>query len=131
MYIGNFPRVRLANLPTPFDEMATLSRRFGGPKLFVKRDDLTGLAFGGNKTRKLEYVMADAINKRADVIVTGAGIQSNWCTQTIAAAAVIGLKTVLVPSGPIDGFKTRRVWWKYTFALHSRCRGQDSRKNME
>ena len=70
----------------------------------VKRDDLTGLAFGGNKARKLEYLMADALAQKADHIVTGAGFHSNWCTQTAAAARRLGMKVVLVKSGPRDGY---------------------------
>jgi len=75
-----------------------------GPRIFVKRDDLTGLAFGGNKTRKLEYLMADAIKHKADCIVTDAGFHSNWCTQTAAAARKLGMKVVLIKDGPIDGY---------------------------
>ncbi len=107
MKLGVLPRIRLANLPTPLQELPNLSKALDGPKIFVKRDDLTGLAFGGNKTRKLEYLMADAISKGADHIVTGAGIHSNWCTQTAAAARRLGMKAVLVKSGPSDGYDPR------------------------
>jgi D-cysteine desulfhydrase family pyridoxal phosphate-dependent enzyme len=98
------PRIRLANLPTPLEEMPLLSERLGGPKLYIKRDDLTGLAFGGNKARKLEFIMAEAKRRGADVIVTGAGFQSNWCTQVAAAARKLGMKIVLVKSGPREGY---------------------------
>lgn len=104
MRLNTLPRVRLANLPTPLQEMPNLSKELGGPKLLVKRDDLTGLAFGGNKARKLEFLMADAVEKKADYIVTGAGFHSNWCTQTVAAARRLGMEVVLVKSGPKDGY---------------------------
>jgi D-cysteine desulfhydrase family pyridoxal phosphate-dependent enzyme len=96
----NLPRIRLAHLPTPLQELPGLTKLLGGPKIYIKRDDLTGLAFGGNKTRKLEYLMGDAVSKGADYIVTGAGYHSNWCTQTAAAARKLGLKVVLVKTGP-------------------------------
>jgi len=104
MRLSDAPRVRLANLPTPLQEAPSLSKALGGPRILVKRDDLTGLALGGNKTRKLEFLMADAVEKRADVIVTGAGYQSNWCTQAAAAARKLGMKCVLIKMGPTDGY---------------------------
>ena len=73
MKLASIPRVRLANLPTPIQELPNLSKVLGGPKIWVKRDDLTGLAFGGNKARKLEYLMGDALAKGSDYIVTHAG----------------------------------------------------------
>lgn len=104
MKFNSLPRVRLADLPTPLQELKNFSKKLGGPRIFVKRDDLTGLAFGGNKTRKLEYIMADALEKKADYIVTGAGFQSNWCTQAAAAARKLGMKVVLIKSGPEMGY---------------------------
>ncbi len=94
--LAGFPRARLAHLPTPLEEMRRLSKRLGDPTLYMKRDDQTGLAFGGNKTRKLEFMMADAVAKGADCVVTWAGVQSNWCRQLAAAAASMGLRAVLV-----------------------------------
>lgn len=105
MQIQKFRRERLACLPTPLKEMPQLTKTLGGPRLLVKREDLTGLAMGGNKTRKLEFVIGDAKNKGADVIVTGAGLQSNWITQTAAAALRCGMKTVVCSSGPEGGYK--------------------------
>lgn len=93
-----FSRVHCAHLPTPLEEMRVLSRELNGPTLFIKRDDQTGLAFGGNKARKLEFIIADAIDKNADVIITWAGIQSNWCRQTAAAARMYGIQPILVLS---------------------------------
>lgn len=104
MKLNTLPRVRLANLPTPLQELSNLSRALKGPRIFVKRDDMTGLAFGGNKTRKLEYLMPEALEHRADYIVTGAGFHSNWCTQTAAAARRLGMKIVLIKSGPEKGY---------------------------
>jgi L-cysteate sulfo-lyase len=104
MKLSVLPRVRLANLPTPLQELPNLSRILKGPRIFVKRDDMTGLAFGGNKTRKLEYLMADALRYKADYIVTGAGFHSNWCTQAAASARRLGMKIVLIKSGPKEGY---------------------------
>jgi 1-aminocyclopropane-1-carboxylate deaminase/D-cysteine desulfhydrase-like pyridoxal-dependent ACC family enzyme len=85
------PRVRLAHLPTPMEEAPRFARRLGGPRVFLKRDDCTGMLFGGNKTRHNEFLMADALRKDADVVVWGAGVQSNNCRQTAAACAKLGL----------------------------------------
>ncbi|MHA1217018.1 MAG: pyridoxal-phosphate dependent enzyme, partial [Candidatus Thorarchaeota archaeon] len=104
MKLSTLPRVRLASLPTPLQELPHLSAALKGPRILVKRDDMTGLAFGGNKTRKLEYLMADALSQGADYIVTGAGFHSNWCTQAAAAARRLGMRVVLVKSGPRDGY---------------------------
>ena len=105
MQIAKYPRVSLGNFPTPLQEMPRLSEKLGGPKLLIKRDDMTGLAMGGNKTRKLEFLMAEAKKEGADVVITGAGLQSNWSTQTIAAALRCGMKTVICSAGPKEGFK--------------------------
>ncbi len=92
-------RLRLAHLPTPLEELPRLSGLLGGPRLFVKRDDQTGLAFGGNKTRKLEFLVAQAIAEGADTLVSAGALQSNHCRQTAAAAAKYGLACVLVLTG--------------------------------
>jgi len=97
--INKLPRIKLARLPTPLEEMPRLSKFLGGPKLWIKRDDLTGIAFGGNKERKTEFVMADAIQKGADVIITTGAVQSNHARVTAAAAKKLGLKVVLVLRG--------------------------------
>jgi D-cysteine desulfhydrase family pyridoxal phosphate-dependent enzyme len=95
---ARFDRVPLAHLPTPLDEMESLSSRLGGPRILVKRDDQTGLATGGNKARKLEYIFADVLARGSDVVITWGGLQSNWCRQTAAAAASLGLRAVLLLS---------------------------------
>jgi len=95
----DLPRVPLAVLPTPLEPLPRLSEALRGPRLFVKRDDLTGLAGGGNKTRKLEYVLAQAAAQDADTLVTVGALQSNHCRQTAAAAARHGLRCVVVLRG--------------------------------
>ena len=94
--LSRFSRVALAHLPTPLEPLERLSEHLGGPRIFVKRDDCTGLAFGGNKTRKLEFVMADAIAQGADTVITCGGAQSNHVRQTAAAANRLGLRCELV-----------------------------------
>ncbi len=90
------PRVRLAHLPTPLEPCPRLSAALGGPEIWLKRDDLTGLAFGGNKTRQLEFVFAEVLAQGADTVVAGAYTQSNWCRQMTAAARKLGLEVALV-----------------------------------
>lgn len=85
--------------------MPHLTKALGGPRLLIKRDDMSGLALGGNKTRKLEFLVADAKKKGADVIVTGAGLQSNWSTQVIAAGLKCGMKSVICSTGPKDKYR--------------------------
>jgi D-cysteine desulfhydrase family pyridoxal phosphate-dependent enzyme len=94
--IDALPRVRLAHLPTPLDHCPRLSEALGGPDIRIKRDDLTGLAFGGNKTRQLEFVFADILADGADTVVAGAYTQSNWCRQITGAARKLGLDVALV-----------------------------------
>lgn len=91
MILDGFPRISLAQLPTALEPMKNLSAHLGGPDIFIKRDDCTGLATGGNKTRKLEFLMADALEKGADTILTIGAVQSNHVRQTAAAAARLGL----------------------------------------
>jgi L-cysteate sulfo-lyase len=96
MHLDRFARVQLCHRPTPLEPMDRLSEHLGGPRLWVKRDDCTGLAIGGNKTRKLEFLMADALKQGANTVVTIGGVQSNHCRQTAAAAARLGLKCELI-----------------------------------
>jgi L-cysteate sulfo-lyase len=88
--------IPLAHLPTPLEELHALSKLLEGPRIFMKRDDCTGLAGGGNKTRKLEYLIADAIANGCDTLITAGGVQSNHCRQTAAAATCHGLACHLV-----------------------------------
>ena len=89
--LNEFPSVPLCHQPTPLEFMPRMSDSLGGPRLWIKRDDCTGLATGGNKTRKLEFLIADAIKKGADMVVTQGAVQSNHVRQTAAAACKFGL----------------------------------------
>ncbi len=93
------PRVRITCLPTPVVELRRLSDHLGGPRLWMKRDDLTGLGMGGNKTRKLEFLLGEALAQGCDTVLTGGAAQSNHCRQTAAAAAACGLKCHLALGG--------------------------------
>src|SRR5512135_3373969 len=92
----DLPRVCFTSSPTPVDPLPRLSEKLGGPRLYIKRDDLLGLAGGGNKTRKLEFLVADAMAKGYDTLVTVGAVQSNHCRLTLAAAVKEGLKCRLV-----------------------------------
>lgn len=96
MDLGRFPRVALCHRPTPLEPLRRLSEHLGGPTIYVKRDDCTGLALGGNKARKLEFLVADALAQGCDTLVTIGGLQSNHCRQTAAAAAKFGLACELI-----------------------------------
>ncbi|MBM3292415.1 D-cysteine desulfhydrase family protein, partial [Candidatus Bathyarchaeota archaeon] len=116
MKFGSLPRIKLANLPTPIQEMPNLTKLLGGPKLWIKRDDLTGLAFGGNKARKLEYLMGDVLAKGCDYVVTHAGFHSNWCTQTAAACRRLGIGVVLIKTASTDDWEPDE--WNSNHLLH-------------
>jgi D-cysteine desulfhydrase family pyridoxal phosphate-dependent enzyme len=95
----NISRLKFAHLPTPIETLPRLSDALGGPRLLIKRDDQTGLAFGGNKTRKLEFLLAEARDHGANTLISGGALQSNHCRQTAAAAARFGFKCILVLTG--------------------------------
>lgn len=99
MITNDLPRHRLGFFPTPLQELPRLSARLGGPRLFIKRDDQTGLATGGNKTRKLEFLVGDALAKGCDTLITGGAMQSNHSRQTAAAAAACGMECHLALGG--------------------------------
>lgn len=99
MHIEKLPRFPLTQLPTPVEKLPRLSRELGGPELLVKRDDQTGLALGGNKSRKLEFLVGQALAQGCDTLVTAGAAQSNHCRQTAAAAAKAGLKCELLLNG--------------------------------
>ncbi len=99
----------LATLPTPFEPMPRLGAHLGLPHLFIKRDDLTGLALGGNKARKLDLLCADALDQRCDALVTGGGVQSNHARMTAAAASRLGLRCHLVLGGAARDRKTANL----------------------
>ena len=103
MNLARFPRRRYTEGRTPIEKLTRLSAELGGPTLYIKRDDLLGLASGGNKTRKLEFLVADAIEKGADTLVTCGAVQSNHCRLTLAAARKEGLRCVLVLEERVPG----------------------------
>ncbi|MGZ8364524.1 MAG: pyridoxal-phosphate dependent enzyme, partial [Caulobacteraceae bacterium] len=95
MHLARFPRIKLANLPTPLEPCAQLGGELG-LDLWIKRDDCTGLAGGGNKTRKLEFLLGEALEAGADTLITQGAVQSNHVRQTAAAAARYGLKCEII-----------------------------------
>lgn len=97
--IQTFSRINLGYLPTPIAELKQLSKKLNGPKILIKRDDLTGLGLGGNKVRKLEFLIGDALAQGCDTVITGGAAQSNHCRQTAAAAASVGLACHLALGG--------------------------------
>jgi len=99
--MNQIPRLHFAHLPTPIEELPRLSAALGGPRILVKRDDQTGLAFGGNKTRKLEFLVAEAQEQGAKMMISAGAIQSNHCRQTAAAAARFGFECTLVLTGEL------------------------------
>jgi len=96
MHLARFPRRRYTPNPTPIEKLPRLSKLLGGPEIYIKRDDMLGLASGGNKTRKLEFLVADALRQGADTLITVGAVQSNHCRLTLAAAAREGLRCRLV-----------------------------------
>ena len=96
MHISRFPRLHFAHLPTPIEPLENLSKLLGGPQIYIKRDDCTGLATGGNKTRKLEFLIGEALQKNADTVITQGATQSNHVRQTAAICARIGLRCEII-----------------------------------
>ncbi|GAJ14137.1 unnamed protein product, partial [marine sediment metagenome] len=90
--IENLPRISLGFYPTPLSEGRHLSAVLGGPRILIKRDDLSGLALGGNKCRCFEFILAEAKKQGADAVIGTAGSQSNWCLQLAAAGQKLGMK---------------------------------------
>jgi D-cysteine desulfhydrase/L-cysteate sulfo-lyase len=97
--IRQVPRVPIALTPTPLQEAPNLAKALGGPRIFVKRDDLTGVALGGNKLRNLEFRLAHALRDSPDTVIVGLDLQSNSARQTVGACNKLGLKTILVLEG--------------------------------
>ncbi len=94
--INKFERMKLGHFPTPIEYLKNLTQHLNGPQIYIKRDDCTGLATGGNKTRKLEYLMPDAIKNRATTIITIGAVQSNHARQTAAACAILNIKCIII-----------------------------------
>ncbi|MEQ1865571.1 MAG: D-cysteine desulfhydrase [Micropepsaceae bacterium] len=103
MHLARFPRRRYTPYATPIEHLRHLSRHLGGPEIYIKRDDLLGLSAGGNKTRKLEFLVADALVQRADTLITVGAVQSNHCRLTLAAAVREGLSCRLVLEQRVPG----------------------------
>jgi D-cysteine desulfhydrase len=117
-------KIQLGVFPTPIQKMSRLSAHLGGPQLYIKRDDLTGLALGGNKTRKLEYLLADALANGCDCIITAGAAQSNHCRQTAAAAAMLGLECHLVLGGQAPNIANGNLLLDQLFAAHIHWSGE-------
>ena len=94
--LEEFERIKLGHFPTPIEHLKNMSEYLAGPNIFIKRDDCTGLATGGNKTRKLEFLMPDAIKNKAELVVTIGAVQSNHARQTAAACTLMGLKCLII-----------------------------------
>ncbi|MGD9264434.1 MAG: D-cysteine desulfhydrase [Lysobacterales bacterium] len=136
--LESVPRVSLAHLPTPLEFLPRLTAHFGGPDIYVKRDDCTGLGTGGNKTRKLEFVMAEATEQGATTVITNGAVQSNHARQTAAAAAKLGMKCELmfehrVPQPSSDYLHSGNVFLDELFGARTwNCpRGADMNAEME
>lgn len=118
------PRQSLGFFPTPLHELAQLRKTLGGPQLFIKRDDLTGLGLGGNKTRKLEYIVGAALAENADTLITAGAIQSNHCRQTAAAAAKMHLQCHLVLGGAAPDVATGNLLLDQLFGAQIHWAGE-------
>src|SRR5689334_5489561 len=103
MQLARIPRRRYTPGPTPLEFLPRLTDHLSGPQIYIKRDDLLGLASGGNKTRKLEFLIADALNQGADTVITTGAVQSNHCRLTLAAAVKEGLRCRLVLEERVRG----------------------------
>ncbi len=137
MHLSRFPRVKLTTAPTALEAMPNLSRLLGGPNLYIKRDDNTGLATGGNKTRKLEFLIGEALAQGATHIVTQGATQSNHVRQTAAAACKFGMKcTALLETRVTDGspeyYNSGNVFFDQLFdcALETRAAGLDMNQEL-
>lgn len=119
--LKTLPRIKLAALPTPLEEAQNLSRELGGPRILFKRDDLTGLAFGGNKTRMFEFVLGRIKEEGYDAIVAGAAVQSNYCRQLAAACAKLNLDLHLLLR-PIRGEKDLEIQGNLLLDLLTKAR---------
>ncbi|MEW6522355.1 MAG: D-cysteine desulfhydrase family protein [Bacillota bacterium] len=132
MQLAAIPRVKLAHLPTPLEEATTLRRVLGGgPRILFKRDDATGLAVGGNKARKLEFLVADALKKGADTLITTGGPQSNHARMTAAAARRFGLEAVLVLTADSEPPKQGNLLLDYVLGAEVKFVAGDAAEAME
>ncbi len=127
MHLLEIPRTPLAQLPTPLERLRHLEKALGGPRIWMKRDDLTGLALGGNKTRKLEFLVADALEQGADTVITAGAAQSNHCRQTAAAAARSGLTCHLVLGGEAPDVPEGNLLLDHLFGAQVHWTGMERR----
>lgn len=125
MALNQYSQVKLAFLPTPLQELPRLTHALKGPRLLIKRDDQTGLALGGNKTRKLEYLFGDALKQDIDTIITAGAIQSNHCRQTAAAAAQMGLRCDLLLNGKYPRLFEGNVLLDNLLGAHIHWKGEE------
>lgn len=132
MLTDKFPRVILAHTPTPIEKLANLTHELGGPEIWVKRDDCTGLAFGGNKARQLEYYMGEAIRKGADTILITSAVQSNYLRSAVAAARKYGMDVEVqleerVPDRPDEYYRSGNPYLMRLMGakMHSYPEGED------
>jgi 1-aminocyclopropane-1-carboxylate deaminase/D-cysteine desulfhydrase-like pyridoxal-dependent ACC family enzyme len=128
---ADVPRVRLAQLPTPLEPMDRFSEWLGGPRVLVKRDDLTGLALGGNKARKLEFLCGEAQADGCDVLVTGGGAQSNHARMTAAAANRLGFDCHLAVGGKEPGLYSGNLLLDRVLGATLHFTGADSYYDVE
>ena len=113
------PRTHFAHLPTAIEDLPRLSRRLDGPRILVKRDDQTGLALGGNKTRQLEFLVGEAQSRGATTLISAGALQSNHCRQTAAAAARWGLDCILVLNGEMPAHPSANLLLDQLFVFQS------------
>ncbi|QHJ09861.1 D-cysteine desulfhydrase [Paraglaciecola mesophila] len=125
MVPSTLKKIHLGVFPTPIHKLSRLSAYLGGPQIYIKRDDLTGLALGGNKTRKLEYLLADALGNDSDCIITAGAAQSNHCRQTAAACATLGLECHLVLGGQAPNVANGNLLLDQLFGAHIHWSGEN------
>lgn len=118
MPLSKIPRKQLGFYPTPLHPLPYLSQLLGGPEIWIKRDDQSGLGLGGNKVRKLEFILGDALRQQCDTIITAGAQQSNHCRQTAAAAASLGLECHLVLGGEAPSHKEGNILLDHLFGAH-------------
>jgi D-cysteine desulfhydrase family pyridoxal phosphate-dependent enzyme len=127
---SSLPRMDFVQLCTPVVPLSRLTRELNGPRIFIKRDDLTCLGGGGNKVRKLEFLVADAVASGADTLITVGAVQSNHCRQTAAAAAVTGMRCILVLRGHPPAEVTGNVLLDHVFGAEIRWSGDRTREEV-
>lgn len=121
---SRFPKVSLGFFPTPIVKLSRLSQALGSPDIYMKRDDMSGLALGGNKTRKLEYILADAVANHCDTVITAGASQSNHCRQTAAAAAYLNLECHLLLGGDEPQQAQGNLLLDHVFSAHIHWAGE-------